>query len=540
MWYFYIPLLVLSAFTVPSTKAVVLHGKRLALSEVHRRAISGSHPISTHADGTLYNVEGIRYVSNITINGQNMSVILDTGSSDLVIQPPRELVFNDTGIPIKNQYGGGDIEGTIGYAAVEFRGYTVKQQAFLNATSVGVAEITELGLDGLIGLAFDGKGVSTISAKLNDSAEGKPFLFNVFDQTPQEDNFIGLSLSRTDDLEGSADASFTINEIDDAYSGIWYAPKIPVVQAVPGNHNLTWSIPIDGIAVDGVDIALPKSTVATSPSGKIVVLMDSGTPGAQLPAQILHLLYSAIPGVNFSTSGDDSIIIPCNTTSIVTVQIGGQPFPIHPLDISEMATDPDTNITVCVAPMNSAPGNRVYDGIFGDVFLRNMYTVYNFGNSVAGSPTGNATMQLLSQTNATTAAADVLHFRMSHLSQGSSDPPAPGASKLNMAADSMPTASGDPDSRLSFNSQALGSSDLAAEADSVLSDSDTNAAKYGPIIVGMLSGNLLLLLILVAMGTALCVKRGGKTMNRVYAPVHFAEDEGKPLHGHEGKRYSDA
>ncbi|KAJ7182247.1 aspartic peptidase domain-containing protein [Mycena crocata] len=430
MWYSYIQLLFLSAFTLSSTKAIVLHGKRLTLPEVARRAISGSQPISTHANGTLYNVGGIRYASNITINGQSMCVILDTGSSDLVIQPPRELVFNDTGIPIKNKYGGGDIQGTIGYAAVELGGYTVKQQAFLNATSVGVAEITELGLDGLIGLAFDGKGVSTISAKLNDSAHGKPFLFNVFDQTPQEDNFIGLSLSRTDDLEGSADASFTINEIDDAYSGVLYAPKIPVVQAVSGNHNLTWSISIDGIAVDGVDITLPKSTVATSPSGKIMVVMHSGTPGAQLPAEILHPLYSAIPGVNFSTSGDDSIIIPCNTTSIVTVQISGQSFPIHPLDISEMTIDPATNSTICVATMNSAPGNHNYDAIFGDVFLRNMYTIYNFGDSVAGSRTGNATMQLLSQTNATAAEVDVLHVRMLRLSRESSNSSAQSPSKF--------------------------------------------------------------------------------------------------------------
>jgi hypothetical protein len=71
----------------------------------------------------------------------------------------------------------------------------------------------DAGLDGLIGLSFAGTDVSPLMNTLQENGMdpnlGVPFLFNVFDQTPNQNNFLGISLSRTDDLEGSAEASLT-------------------------------------------------------------------------------------------------------------------------------------------------------------------------------------------------------------------------------------------------------------------------------------------------------------------------------------------
>jgi hypothetical protein len=195
---------------------------------------------------------------------------------------------------------------------------------------VEVAEPLGPGIDGLLGVAFDGIHSSAIMATLDgsnwDTTLGEPFLYNIFDQTPEQNNFIGISLSRTGDLEGSADASFIINEINEAYAKVTQAPLLPIF---PGN-NRRWSILMDGISVDGVNITLPTSTVPNTPDGKIVVVMDTGTPSVLLPDKLVSDIYSSIPGAQSGAAPDQSGVtwtVPCNTTTIVTIYFGFALFP---------------------------------------------------------------------------------------------------------------------------------------------------------------------------------------------------------------------
>lgn len=187
----------------------------------------------------------------------------------------------------------------------------------------GLGGIVDIGLDGLIGLSFGGApGLTPISDTLRKNGRnaslGQPFLFNIFDQTPLKDNFIGISLSRTDDLEGSAAASFSINEVDPAYAAVLDAPFIPLFPADSG----AWSILLDGISVDGTNITFPPSTVPGTPSGKAVAIMDTGTPTALIPELLVNAIYSQIPGARLEAlKGSNVWTVPCNTTSIVSVQI---------------------------------------------------------------------------------------------------------------------------------------------------------------------------------------------------------------------------
>ncbi|KAJ6534276.1 aspartic peptidase domain-containing protein [Mycena capillaripes] len=358
----------------------------------------------------------IRYVTNITVNGRQFRVAIDTGSSDLWIVPPKDFSFNNTGIPIVDRYIGGDVNGTLGVGSVALGGYKVDIQAFNNATVFQLGGIVDLGLDGLIGLSFDSKGVSpitdTVAALGMDPNLGKPFLFNIFDQTPTKNNFIGISLSRTDDLEGSARASFGINEVDPSYATASKAPSVPLF---PGDNGV-WSILLDGISVDGVNIPLPPSNVPKTPAGKAVVVLDTGTPTAMLPQQLLDGIYSRIPGAKLvkDETGASVWSIPCSTTSSVSIHIGGQSFPIHPLDLSSVVLT-TTNAPLCVSPWTGGEGSTDVDMLFGDSFMRNFYSIFNFGDAVSQSPTGNASIQLLSQTDAAAAAKDVVNVRMALL-----------------------------------------------------------------------------------------------------------------------------
>ncbi|KAJ7111039.1 hypothetical protein C8R44DRAFT_799838 [Mycena epipterygia] len=68
---------------------------------------------------------------------------------------------------------------------------------------------------------------------------------------------------------------------------------------------------------------------------------------------------------------------------------------------------------------------------FGDSFMRNFYSVFNFGASVSLDPTGSS-VQLLSETNATSAKTDVINVRMAQITatgQSSAGPSPTAAAK---------------------------------------------------------------------------------------------------------------
>ncbi|KAF7363026.1 Acid protease [Mycena venus] len=284
---------VLAAALAERANALAVEGSPRSHSD--RRAV-----FTVLGNATEDNVINERYTVNITVNGRNFQVAIDTGSTDLWIVTPPDFQFNDTGIPVVDSYGDGEttnVVGTIGFATVQLGGYTVLHQAYnnANASKVGLGDIVNRGLDGLMGFNV-ADGYSPIQETLKssnlDPSPGASFLSNIFDQSPDQQNFLGVSLSRTDDLEGSADASFLINEVDPNYANVVSAPAIPLF---PGTNG-RWSVLIDGISVDGVSIPVTPSTVQDAPAGKVVALMDTGTPGASFPADFLDRLFGAIPG----------------------------------------------------------------------------------------------------------------------------------------------------------------------------------------------------------------------------------------------------
>ncbi|KAJ6528228.1 hypothetical protein DFH09DRAFT_1413679 [Mycena vulgaris] len=86
-----------------------------------------------------------------------------------------------------------------------------------------------------MGLAFDGSKASDTKRVVSPltATGGQPFLFNM----------------------GSADASFTFNELDEQYAQVSDEPQIPLF---PGDNG-RWSILVDAINVNGNDIPLVSS-----------------------------------------------------------------------------------------------------------------------------------------------------------------------------------------------------------------------------------------------------------------------------------------
>ncbi|KAJ7242152.1 aspartic peptidase domain-containing protein [Mycena haematopus] len=390
---------------------------------------------TTNSNNNLINTDNLRYSTNITISGNVVNVLIDTGSTDLWVMPPGGLrSFNDTGLSTTLRYGDGSnfITGDIGIGAFELDGgqFAVPAQAYLQGvTEAGEEADFEEGHFGILGLGFDTPGASLINTAVQQaegatSTRGQSVLSNIFAQNPTGSDYIGIALSRTGDQEGTADGSLTIAEYDTDYSSVQSSPQIPQTPANAG----VWSIVMDSFSVGGQKIKWP-STIPSAPAGKNIVLLDTGTTNILMPEAQVTAIYSSIPGavlspnsniplVQFSTT-TDVWVVPCTAQVDVVATFAGQDFAIHPLDVTDMQilTTPDgsRNFTVCTNSFTDigtiAQGET--DALFGDSFLRNVYTAFDFGTG--GSTKGNPFVQMLSTTDATKSAADLIAVRAANM-----------------------------------------------------------------------------------------------------------------------------
>ncbi|KAF7367157.1 Six-hairpin glycosidase [Mycena sanguinolenta] len=358
---------------------------------------------ASNPNNNLGNVRNNRYSTNITISGNVVTVLIDTGSTDLWVMPPQGLAnFNDTGLSTAIHYGDGSafVEGEIGVGAFSLDGgVTVPYQAYLNvASEAGQEPDFDQGLFGILGLGFDTTGASEVDTTVRnkdgpEATWGQSVLSNIFAQNPDSSNFIGIALSRSGDQEGSADGSLTIAEYDPDYESVQNSPKL--FQTPVGSGD--WGVVMDSFKVGGNPITWP-SPLSAAPAGKNIVVLDTGTTNILMPEAQVDAIYSTIPGAVLTQDPN----IPLD-------------FTIHPLDVTDISTittpDGTYNFTYCSNAFTDIGliGQNREDALFGDSFLRNVYTAFDFGT---GGPTkGTPFVQMLSTTDATKSAADFTTVR---------------------------------------------------------------------------------------------------------------------------------
>jgi saccharopepsin len=556
------------------------------------------------ADNNIINNYNERYTLNLTVAGTVVNVMLDTGSTDMWVAPPGGVSgsFNNTGAIATIFYGDGSnfVNGSVGLGLVEIAGFSIPNQAFINVTnSVGEESDEASGIFGLVGLGFDGPQGSIPSgltaAGYNGTNVGKSVLSSIYAQNASNGHFFSFSLSRFGDVDETADASLVISGYDPKYTAVQSAPVLP--QSPPNSG--AWGVLTDGISVGGS--AIPWTSFSSSvPSGQAQVIFDTGTTNFLVPAVVRDAIYSAVPGAvlaknssipNVQFSEDNDVwVIPCTTPVNMTTSFAGQEFPIHPLDLTDMGyvVGPDgNNYTVCVGSVTnggSILGNG-FDALYGDSFLRNVYSVFSFGDA-------NTTphVQLLADTQTDAAAADFSSVRAEILaggppelspqaiinlfdgtSSGSSISPSTPATAVSpsttaavspsatatvvptptsfIPADSSPPTTNSaplPACTVPAGSDVVTGKPALNLADTSSSSTDSTVNKYGPIIIGLLAANLILLLV-VAFFAVLNFVRGGRTsgpsraLNPSYVPVKLKEDDGprSSFSTHDHTAYSD-
>lgn len=487
----------------------------------------GGKDATSSSTSNVTNIQNTRYTTNIVLNGKQVLVALDTGSTDLWVAPTVDIgSFNDSGIPLELLYGDGSygVSGTIGVAPFKLGTYDVPQQAFLRATKGSVSGITDIGVSGLLGLSFDFVSASPINAHIKsiygtDATWGRSVLKNIFSQNASQPNFIAIDLARTDDLEETAGGAFSIGEYAPKYVAIANSPKLT---QFPKNGD-RWTTLLESVHVNGAAIAL-KSKIQGVPSGTSQALLDTGDPAAILPTYLFDAIYSQIPGaVAYDEGSTHLYILPCNTTQSVSLFFGGKEYPIHPLDLSTI-TQPleiDGKQYVACASSFMAADNwagDAYEVSLGDAFLRNVYTVFDFGDTGTDGSTDEPYMKLFAKTDPVKAASQVATIRGKTMA---GMPPEIAPSTLIKLINGGAVAAAG-----SSANSTKSASNLDA---SVLSVSGETIAKYGLIAVLLLSANVIIGLALLVFAILNCVRReSSKSVSRAapqYIPVKVRDEE---------------
>ncbi|KAA1469080.1 acid protease [Dentipellis sp. KUC8613] len=496
-----------------------------------------------------------QYATEITLGGSNYSVVLDTGSSDLWIgarQTPNLKLTNTTTVSANLSYSAGWASGYIDFAEFSFGSYQVSSQAFLNANKTYDLEaLSGYDLDGFIGLSFDQQ--SLLDGKLlnewgSETVLGRSVLSNLFSQNPFLPNYITILLGCTGDLEDTSDGIFTVSEIPKDWELIQNTTHIPRYP----KDSAFWSLLLDGMHVNGVAWDGWKSSVQGTPAGKAVAVLDSGFTHPRLPQAAVHAIYSQFPGAFLN---DGIWFVPCNSSASVTFSFADWEYPVHPLDLTTVAYAPFSdgkNYTYCVNTYQAAEDgefNGELDLILGQAFLRNTYALFNFGDrDVNGTLVSDPYVQLLALSIADDILDDYAKSRAQALSQlpplatidaikaelanHKSDLPSETSSDYASWPTSASASAGTPSSsgvsKDEKLSNALVDTDGSDAASQVLSKVDT----FGPVVVGLLAGNVLIGLVLLVLGVCLCIRRGRtvgaspRGFNSAYVSVSKVDEDG--------------
>ncbi|KAJ7079759.1 aspartic peptidase domain-containing protein [Mycena belliarum] len=384
--------------------------------ELRRRgSLAGSSPLENSAD--------LQYTANITVGGVPFEVIIDTGSADLWVAgsvPSGQA----TGKAATISYASGSASGPVKTSDLLFGGYTVPKQAFIEVPPDTAHPIGQ----GLIGLGPSSGSV--IYQAFASEDEGNTVLDSIFIQNTSTPNFITFILGRLNDPSSTFPGDLSVGEILPNYTAVVNQPKLPSTDVSIGNSaNQHFQILLDAngfIGPDGSSIPITSKVGSTSNKKQATVVIDTGFSLPQVPSSVAKAIYGQFSGAELvnDTAVGQIWIVPCKQEVNVTLKFGGKSYPVHPLDstidpkiFGLSARTNSAGVNSCLGlfqPFSFDTGsNPTYDMIFGMAFLRNVYTLIDFGDYVADSKNkADPYIQFLSITDPADAHNDFVQSRL--------------------------------------------------------------------------------------------------------------------------------
>lgn len=212
-------------------------------------------------------------------------------------------------------------------------------------------------------LAYPMDGILGLGRALGNKMGTPPLLDVMAEKKLLKDNILGIHLSRSAD--GANDGQITFGAADPKR----FKGDLSYTKAVADDGM--WEIPCDGAAVDGKDLGLKGKTA----------ILDTGTSYVLLPPADAKILHAQIPG---SASVGETFTLPCDAKIPIQITFSGIKYEIQPKDY---VGKPDATGKTCASNIIGHQSFGVNTWLLGDVFLKNVYTVFDFDKDRIGTNT---------------------------------------------------------------------------------------------------------------------------------------------------------
>jgi len=288
---------------------------------------------------------------------KSLYMLLDTGASTTWVMgegcqseacathdsfgPKDSSSYTDTGGEFSVNYGSGSVTGHVIKDKMSIANLEVTME--FGVANVTSADFKAFPFDGILGLSMNTKSFLTA---LKDSGLVKA---NVF----------GVSLARASDGVNDGEIAFG-GPSPDKYTG-----DITYTSIASGS---SWVIPMDDFVVNG------------SPAGVsgLSAYIDTGTSYGFAPPSAVEAIFSQIPGAKPTTSEKLVWNVPCDAKVDVAIKFSGKSWSISAKDLIS-----NSGSGTCEGRLF---GREVVKGSFllGDVFLKNVYSVFDMDQSRIG------------------------------------------------------------------------------------------------------------------------------------------------------------
>lgn len=272
--------------------------------------------------------------------------------------------FDDIGTPWEIRYGTGNTAGTLARDVVTVAGLSVTNQVFAEANETS-SIFDSSGSDGIMGMGF-----RTIA-----SSDSPTWFENLVDSKALASNVFSVYLQRAYDL--TSQSSGTIGGGEMLVGGIDSSKYNGSITYTPVTVQGYWEVQSDGLAVNGQIVSGTSSLAA----------IDTGTSLWYVPTSVATAFYGALNGQSYGSAGYWSI--PCDTpTFTLAASFNNQQFEV---DLGDMLLGyADQSRTQCVfgiVAQDAQDPNNNDIAIIGDAFLKNVYSIYDYGNLRVGFAT---------------------------------------------------------------------------------------------------------------------------------------------------------
>ncbi|KIM83061.1 hypothetical protein PILCRDRAFT_819851 [Piloderma croceum F 1598] len=391
-------------FFVPLTEKVPRQTYKKKLLEALRTGLSTTAVLAGSANDN-------QYLTNVTVGGENFTVIVDTGSSDTWVAQKGFECFNLTSFPEKQSYcafgsSGFDESKSKTFASYPDKNFNITygDGEFLNGPvgfdTVIIGDMAvnkqEIGLvnkaawngdginSGLLGLAYPEltsvyNGTDPDSDVSGESDTYNPLFFTALSERVVSNPYFSVALNRGS-FKHQENSSYDTNLGYLAFGGIAPVNTTNISATIPvqgytlksglSNQYLFYTVEIDSYIFNG--------SAAPTGSGKQAIL-DTGTTLNYLPNALAKAYNSKFVPPATYVADQDTYFVDCNATvPAFSVNIGGTKFTIDAADnILPAGTDSNGNELCVSGTQNGGDPSDTDLFILGDVFLHNVVVTFN-------------------------------------------------------------------------------------------------------------------------------------------------------------------